>query len=57
VSAYKSGGSFMLRSMSPTGESSRHLCHPSRHTENDIKQEIALVYNLTITNVKYPPNI
>jgi len=57
VSVYQIGKSFMLRSMSPTGHMHHTPCHPSRRTENDIKREIALVYSVTITSVKYPPNL
>ena len=49
VYVYKSGSAFILRS-----GSHHKVCHPSRRTEDAIKQEIALVYNVTITSVKYP---
>jgi hypothetical protein len=48
VYVYKSGSAFIL-------SGGNHMVrHPSRRTENDIKREIALVYNVTVTGIKYP---
>ena len=49
VYVYKSGSAFILRS----GDHSM-VCHSSRRTEDDIKLEIALVYNVTVSSIKYP---
>ena len=46
---YKSASAFILRS------GGHHMVrHPSRRTGNDIKREIALVYNVMVTSIKYP---
>jgi len=48
VYVYKSGSAFIL-------SGGNHMVrNASRRTENDIKREIALVYNVTVTGIKYP---
>jgi hypothetical protein len=49
VYVYKNGRAFILRS----GAHSK-VCHTSIRTDDDIKREIGLVYDVTVTSIKYP---
>ena len=51
--AYKSGGSFYIRGPNFY----RHLCHPSVKDYEGVKHEIALVFEVSVTDVKFPSDL
>ena len=50
---YQKGRSYLMQGP----DFYRTACHPSVHTEADIKKEIALVYKVEVVRIKYRPGL